>query len=110
MRAVAVQIADGVPLELQPVNHEGRRSLGFRRCGRSRLLFVLGGFKFLRLGIAKNQNEPRAVWGPLEIVNALRNVGQANRLSATAIKQPYLRFPSVTRRQEIGRASCRERV
>jgi len=96
MRTAAIQVANRVAFELKPVNYKRWRSLGLRRRGRSRLFLILGGFQILRLGIAQNQNKPRTVGRPLEIVHALRNVGQSNCFSATAIEQPHLRLSSVT--------------
>ena len=52
MVATTIQIADGVLLELEAVDDEGRRS--FRFCGRLVFIAFFGGFGVLRLGILED--------------------------------------------------------
>src|SRR2546430_17725404 len=92
MGAAAVEVADGVALELETVNYKGRRS--FRLGSRGGLVFVLvfvfGGFQVLGLGIAKDENQASAVWRPFEIVNALRNVGEGRGFATQAVGKTEL--------------------
>src|SRR6266852_240610 len=100
MGAAAVEVANGVALELQPINDKRTRSLRLGRCGRSRLFLVFCRFEILGLRVAKNQYEPSAVWRPLEVVHALSDVGQANGFAAAAVEQPHLVFAAVARREK----------
>ncbi len=93
MRAAAIQIANGVFLELEPIYDEGRRSFRFR----SRLVsvFVLGSLNVLRLGVLENHHKTRAVGRPLEVVDALGRFGEAHGFSAKTVQKPHLALASV---------------
>src|SRR6266851_1354569 len=53
MGAAAIEIADGVALELKAINNKGRWSFGFRG-GRDGFVFILRSFEIFGLGIAEN--------------------------------------------------------
>src|SRR5437879_7454001 len=84
MRAAAIQVANGVTFELQSVDDQRGRRLRFGWCRWNRLFPVPGGFDVFGLGIAQDEHESCAVGRPLEIINALDGVGQANGFTATA--------------------------
>ena len=53
MGAAAIEIADGVALELKTINNKGGWSFGFRG-GSGGFVFILCSFEIFGLGIAEN--------------------------------------------------------
>src|SRR5205814_8588758 len=100
MDAAAVEIADGVALELETIDDEGRRSFGFGSGGGLVFVLVFGSFQVLRLGVAKDKNQASAVRRPFEIVNALRNVGEVSGFATKAIEKPDLGFATISGGEE----------
>src|SRR6266850_1520876 len=101
VRAAAVEIADGVLLELKAVDDEGWR--GFRFWGGLVLFFLLGGlggFRISGLGILEDEDKASAVRRPFEIGDTLGNVGEALRFAATAVQQPDLILGAVAGGEE----------
>ncbi len=100
MGATTVEVADGVALELETIDDEGRRRFGL--WSGSGLIFVLvfGGLQVLGLGIAENENETSAVRRPFEVVNTLGGVGEVSGFAAKTVEKPDLGFAIVSRGEE----------
>src|SRR6267143_1727141 len=87
VRAAAVEVADGVLLELKTVDDEGW--WGFWLCRGLFFVFFRGslaGYGISGLGILEDEDEAGAVGRPFEIVDALGDIGEAQRFAATAVQ------------------------
>src|SRR5438046_10762843 len=101
MVAAVIEVAADVFLELETVDDEGRRGLRFCRRLFIALVFFLGRFDVLGLGVLKDKNETRAVWRPFEIVAALNGFRDADGLAAEAIRQPDLTLVLLASRMDV---------
>ena len=109
MRTAAIKVTHLIEFELQTVDHPGLWRfllvLGFTFSGpgaaSNLLVFVfLGGFQFLRTGVAKNENELAAVWRPCKVLDILRGVCKALRVPAEPVEEPDLGLAFIASRKK----------